>query len=269
MDNRKTLFLDTSILLEIAKASDYGQEIRRFIEQNGFILVIGVMNLIEIQKWKQYWHSVAIFISSVPFLIAETPENITRAEVENYPNEISLPIALDSSIFAYSADQTAEALESNLSGKVTRLEGAYRNEYRAIWQSFIANRESPENGKSFSASEVETFFLINVLQWLHLAGYKSFLQNQVSASRIINLKRFKSIYLPLLGIFVEYSINNKTGHPSDVGDFYQLGILPYVSASVLDNERNSLIHYINRHDLFSQELSTYNQKEFRERMSSS
>ena len=264
MNNKKTIFLDTSILLEIAKSPGLVGNVCKFIDGNDYTLVIGIMNLIEIQKWKRYWHGVTSFISSVPFVISKNSEYITKAEVEHYPNEASLPIALASSDFPYSREQTIQAFEINLNGKIAGFERNYRNQYRTIWQSFIDNRQTflPENGKSYTNAEVKTFFLITVMQWLYLDGYQHFLQREASAGRVINLECFKSIYLPLLGIFVEYFINKKNGKPSDVGDFYQLSIIPYVSLAVLDNERNSLIQNINKRKLFAQRFETYNHEDF-------
>lgn len=269
MDNRKTIFLDTLVLLELAKYPDWAESVRKFIEQNNYILVVGVMHLIEAYKWKRYWSEIANFISSVPFVISENPEKITKTEVANYPDEITLPVAFDPTHYPYSKDELKQAIEINLKGKVSHLEKNYRNEYRSIWQSMLDNRKTylPDNGKNYSNGELKVFFLMNVMTWLYTTGHQGFLQKKVSASEEIIIERFKSIYLPLVAIFVEYYVNKKNGKPSDVGDFYQLGIVPYVCTSVLDNERHNLIQRVNRQELFSQLLSTYNISEFKELVS--
>jgi hypothetical protein len=266
MDNRKTIFLDTLVLLEIAKHPNLAENVYKYIEKNCYVLVVGVMHLIEAYKWKRYWSEIAKFISSLPFIIAENPENITKAEVANYPNEITLPIAFNPADFPYSNDKLRQALEINLQGKVSRLEQNYRKEYRSIWQSMLDNRKTylPDNGKNYSGVELKIFFMMNVMAWLYTSGHKDFLQKKVSASQEIELECFKSIYLPLVAIFVEYYINKKDGKPSDVGDFYQMGIIPYVGLAVLDKERNALIQRVNREKLFPQRLQTCNLANFRQ-----
>jgi hypothetical protein len=266
MDNRKTIFLDTFVLLEIAKHPDWAENVHKFIEQNSYVLVVGVMHLIEAYKWKRYWSESANFISSLPFFIAENPENITKAEVAHYPDEITLPIAFNPADFPYSVDELRQAIEINLQGKISSLEQNYRNEYRTIWQSMLDNRKTylPDNGKNYSDVELKVFFMMNVMTWLYTSGHQDFLQKKISASQEIVLERFKSIYLPLVAIFVEYYINKKDGKPSDVGDFYQMGIIPYVDLAILDKERNALIQRVNREKLFPQRLQTCNLAEFRQ-----
>jgi hypothetical protein len=266
MDSRKTIFLDTSILLEIAKYPTWAGCVFNFIEQNDYVLVVEVMHLIEIYKWRKYWGGVAAFISSVPFVISENPENITKVEVTYYPQGISLPIAYNPAQSSLSKSELKQVIEILLKGKVSHLEQNYRNEYKNIWQSFLDNRKTflPDNGKNYSDSELKTFFQWNVSNWLYATGHKAFLEKLVSTSQGIVVECFKSIYLPLLAIFVEYHINKKKGKPSDVGDFYHLGIIPYVEFAILDNERHELIERINRESLFSQRLHTCNLKQFKQ-----
>ncbi len=265
MDNRKTIFLDSFVLIELAKHPIWTENVREFIERNSYVLAVGVMHLIEIYKWKRYWSEIANFISSVPFVISEKPEHITKAEVEHYPNEISLPLTFDSSKHSYSKPELKEAIEINLKGKIAGFEQNYRKEYRNIWQSILDNKKKylPDDGKSYSAVEMKVFFRINVLTWLFTGGHQNSLKREINPTQEVNIECFKSIYLPFLAIFVEYYINKKIGKPSDVGDFYQLGIIPYVSISVLDNERHNLIQRINRQGLFSQHLTVHNISEFK------
>ncbi|SRR5258706_6608414 len=269
MDNKRTIFLDTNVLLELGKFPDWAETVRNFIEQNNFVLVIGVMHLIEIYKWKRYWSEIADFISSVPFVISEKPENITDVEVANYPNEIPLPTTFESTHYQYSKDELKQAIEVNLKEKVYIFEKNYRSYYRSIWQGMLDTRKTypPSNGKNYSDAELKVFFLMNVMTWLNAAGHQAFLRKKVDASEVIILERFKSIYLPLVAILVEYYVGKKNGKPSDVGDFYQLGIIPYVDISVLDNERHDLIERVKRQELFPQALSTYNISKFKEQIS--
>lgn len=269
MSNIKTLLLDTFVLIEIAKNPDWSQDVCKFITQNDYTIVIGTMNLIELYKWEKYWGGVASFISSVKFVVAENPEQITNAEVENYPNEVVLPIAFNPSDYQFLSETLREAIEMNLKGKIAAFEKNYRNEYKSIWQPMRDNRKTypPDNGKNYSSVEIEVFLQTNVLQWLYTTKYKNFLERNISKSQAIDIKLFKSIYLTLLGLFVEYYINKKDGKPSDVGDFYQMSLLPYVSVAVLDKERHNLIQWINQEGLFPNKLCTYNLADFKKEIS--
>jgi hypothetical protein len=66
-----------------------------------------------------------------------------------------------------------------------------------------------------------------------------------------------------LAIFLEYYVGKKEGKPSDIGDFYQLSIIPYVNLAMLDKERNSLIQKINQQNLFPEKLIVCNLEKFK------
>src|SRR5262245_15325854 len=97
--DRKYIFLDSFIFMEIGRDNKLRDAIKSYILSNHLTLVIGVMNLIEVYKWKRYWSEVSDLISSVPFCIAENAERIADFEVSNYPNRIELPTSFCSSDF--------------------------------------------------------------------------------------------------------------------------------------------------------------------------
>lgn len=70
----------------------------------------------------------------------------------------------------------------------------------------------------------------------------------------INLEIFKSVYIQVLAVFIEFYVQKKVGKLSDMGDILQLSLVPYVDLAVLDNERNHLIQRFNREKLFSGHL---------------
>jgi hypothetical protein len=55
----------------------------------------------------------------------------------------------------------------------------------------------------------------------------------------------------------------KSGKSSDVGDIYQLAIIPYLHFAVIDNERNYLFQRINQGNLFPEKLNSCNLAQFR------
>jgi len=222
------------------------------------------MNLIEIYRWKKRWTEVADFISSVPFYIAQNPEEITDNEVLNYPNEVALPISFRSSDYSYSRAELEEAIEINLQGKISSFDKRYRSEQQNILEAILNNRSSfpPEKNGKYSSYQRWLFLQTNILKLL-FPTYGDFLKEKASKSQEIRIECFKSIYIQVLAIFLEYYVQRKDGKPSDVGDFYQLSYIPYVSLAVVDNERNDLIQRMNRTSAFPKRLSAHNLAQFR------
>ncbi len=96
-----------------------------------------------------------------------------------------------------------------------------------------------------------------------LPYHEEFLKRQSSISQEIKIECFKSVYIQALSIFLEYYVHGKDGKKSDVGDLFQLSILPYVSLAVVDNERYDLIQKINRQSLFPETLQACNLAQFK------
>jgi len=260
----KYLFLDSFVFIRIAEDAHLASEVRDYILANNYTLVVGVMNLIEVYKWKKYWEPVLDLISSVPFCIAENPERITTSEVSKYPNRIDLPTGFCSSEYSFSVDDFKKAIVVNLRKKISAFERNYRSYYQDIWKAILNNRKSfpPENDNKYSPSQRWLFLQTNVLKWLY-PDHKKFLEQQIAQSKEIAIESFKSVYLQMLAIFLEYYVQHKDGKPSDMGDFYQLSLLPYVDLAVLDNERYNLIQRINQQNLFSTNLPATNLEQFK------
>jgi hypothetical protein len=222
------------------------------------------MNLIEIYRWKKRWAEVADFVSSVPFCIAQNSEEITDNEVRNYPNEVALPTGFCSSNHTYSKTEMKEAIEINLSGKISLFDKRYRREQQGVLETIQKNRSifpPGENGK-YSSHQRWLFLQANVLKLL-LPTYRNFLDEQVSKSQEVRIECFKSIYIQILAIFLEYYVQGKDGKLSDVGDLYQLSYIPYTGLAIVDNERSDLIRRMNATNLFPQELPACNLAQFR------
>lgn len=260
----KYLFLDSFVFIRLAEDPRFAVEVRDYILANSYTLVIGVMNLTEVYKWKKYWEPVFDLISSVPFCIVDNPEKIATSEVSKYPNEIDLPTGFCSSESSFSEEDLKKAIEVNLHKKISAFEKNYRSYYRDVWKAILDDRKSfpAENGGKYSPFQQWLFLQTNVLKWLY-PDHKKFLEQQIAQSKEIKIERFKSVYIQMLAIFLEYYVQQKEGKPSDVGDFYQLSILPYVDLAVLDNERYNLIGQINKQNLFSENLPAINLAQFR------
>jgi hypothetical protein len=262
--SRKTIFLDSFAIVRIVANPSFMELVKQFIANENYTLIIGVMNLIEFYRWKKRWEEISEFISSVPFCIAPNPEQLTDAEVHNYPEEITLPIAFCSSDHSYTRIELQEAIEANLSGKISVFDQRYRKEQGNILQSILDNRRTfpPEENGKYSTFQRWLFLNTNVMRFL-LPTYKEFLEQRLSKQEEIKIGCFKSIYIQVLALFLEYYVQRKDGKPSDIGDLFQLSHIPYVDYAVVDNERSDLLQRMNRGGFFRTELPVYNLAQFR------
>jgi hypothetical protein len=220
----------------------------KYIHANSYILIVSIMNLMELYTWTRRWSEVADFISSVPFCIAENPEQILTLEVEHYPNPIELPVTFCSSDHSFSNAELKEATEINLKTKVALFEMAF---YRIVINIL------PMRTASIRLLRQWVFMQSNVLRFL-FPSYVSFVEEQKASAQVINIESFKSAYIQALIIFLEYCVQKKGGKSPDIGDIYQLAIIPYVDFAVMDNERNDFFKRINQGNLFPEKLNTCN-----------
>lgn len=260
----KTLFLDSFALVNVVADPAFAAAARNFVISRGYTLIIGVMNLVEIYRWKKRWSEVADLISSLPFDIAQNPDQIADEEARNYPNDIVLPVGFRSSDYSYSSAELKNALEVNLRDRISSFDQGYRKEQRSILEAILNNRSTfpPEADGKYSPFQRWLFLQTNVLRMLY-PKHRDFLNEQVSQSHEIRIDRFKSAFIQVLAIFLEYYIQKKDGKPSDIGDFYQLSLVPYVAVAVVDNERKNLIQRMNRTGLFPKDLPAFSLAEFR------
>ena len=263
--NNKTIFLDHFALVRVTSDQLFAAIVKEFVISNEYTLIIGVMNLIELYRWKKRWSEVIDLIASMPFCIAQNPEEITDSEIRNYPKEISLPTGFCSSDYTYSYTDLKGAIEINLRGKIASFDRRYRDEQQNILEDILNNRNSfpPEEDGRYSSYQRWLFLQTNVLKLL-FPTHGDYLKRQLGKSQEIRIECFKSIFIQVLAIFLEYYVQKKDGKPSDIGDLYQLSYIPYISLAVVDNERNDLIQRMNRTGLFSKRLPACNLAQFRD-----
>ena len=260
----KIIYLDTFALTAIATDSSLMSSVIKYIRDNSYVLIVGIMNLMELYTWPKRWSEVSEFISSVPFCIAQNPENILELEIQNYPSEIELPTNFCSSEHSFSQVELKGAIEINLKHKISAFEGNYRKQYEGILNSILGDRKNypPDENGRYSAAGKLIFMQINVLKFL-FPRHNAFVAEQKAKSSLIKIECFKSAYIQALIIFLEYYVQKKQGKPSDIGDIYQQAIIPYVDLAIIDNERNDLFQRINRDEPFPGKLNTWTLSQFK------
>jgi hypothetical protein len=255
---KRYIYLDTFACVRVAADPALASAARAYIVGEGFVLVVGAMNLMELVGWPKRWSEVVSFVSSVPFAIAHNPDKIAAREIDSYPGELSsLPIGFSSGDHSFPADEISTALSLHLRGKVADFEREFRSSNEEALRVIVRKRDSflPEKSGRYSAVEREMFMQSSVLGML-FQEHSDFLRGALAAAQAegrregINIERFKSAYIQALAVFCEYYVQKKVGKVSDVGDILQLSLVPYVDLAVLDKERNDLIQRFNREALF-------------------
>jgi hypothetical protein len=261
----KTVYLDTFAFVKIAADESRAAAARRYFEEGGWELVVGTLNLLEIYSWPSCWSSVATFIASVPFCIAQNSDRVADAEVASYPGEIMLPTGFRSSDYAFSHADLREALEENLRVKIASFNEGFKGAYEDTLRTIVEDRDSfpPESGRKHSP-EQRWFFLQKAVLSMLFPRHAAFLKKLVASQEVIKIDLFRSVYIQALAIYLEYHVQRKIGKPSDVGDICQLALVPYVDLAVLDNERNDLVQRMNRENQFQQRLPSCRLSEFLE-----
>lgn len=180
----------------------------------------------------------------------------------SYPNGLaSLPVGFFSSDHSFSADELEDALSLHLRGEIAELARRFRNSTDETLRTILNKRESflPEKSGKYSSIERQMFMHSSVLSML-FPEHRYFLGHALAVAKAegrnegINLEIFKSVYIQVLAVFIEFYVQKKVGKLSDMGDILQLSLVPYVDLAVLDNERNHLIQRFNREKLFSGHL---------------
>src|SRR4030095_12095377 len=156
----KRVYLDTFAFVKIAADASKAEAARRYLEEGGWELVVGALNLLEIYSWPSCWSSVAAFISSVPFCIAQNSDEVADAEVARYPDRITLPTSFRSSDSTFSGADLGKVLEEILRVKIALFNRGFKGRYQEVLRSIVAERDSfpPDSGRKHSP-EQRWFFL--------------------------------------------------------------------------------------------------------------
>jgi hypothetical protein len=260
-NQRPTLFLDTLALVRIAANPIHSAQVTSHINEQGKLLIVSVWNLIELYQHQRRWTEVIQFITSVPFCLAQNPEQILDSEVQSYPVKAILPTGFCSYEHEFSAGDLAQAIETNLQDKISRYDTSYRREYMSVLDAMITNRATfpPEANGKYSTFQRQLFLQTNVLRRL-LSAHRDFVEAHQSEE--IHIAHFRSVYIQMLILFLEYYVQGKLGKPSDVADFQQICYIPYVNLAVLDKERASVVQRINRLKAFPEPLVAFNLAQF-------
>lgn len=236
------LFLDCCVLADIAEDPYLFQSAYRFVKNGSYTLVISSFLLLELRSHRLSPQAIK-FISSLPFVIAETSDVILGREAQLYPMCVELPTGYSSVDWPGKPEELCNVLLEHMDTKIREFETTFKKEKETIWfdiksrvQRFAASNPSG----IYTPSEVWIFLEDSVLRMLASEDLQK-ITNEANGQHYVEINCFKSALLQSSAIFFEYCIQRKQGKPSDLGDFYHLAYLPYCDLSVVDSERNDLI----------------------------
>lgn len=259
----KKVYLDTFALVKIAADAGLRQAARKYFDEDDRELVVGALNLVEVYPHQRRWSEVADLIASVPFCIAQNPDQVADVEVASYPEAITLPVVFRSSDHRFSRTELGDAIEKNMRIKVASFSRNFRGRYEETLEALLEDRDSfpPDSGCRHSTAQKWIFLQKSVLAMLS-PRHLGFLKKLLASQEQIRIELFRSVYIQALAVYLEYHVQKKKGKLSDVGDILQLALLPYMDEAVLDNERNDLVMRINREWPPPEELQSCTWSEF-------
>jgi len=255
----KTIFLDSFMFIKAFKDASLQTKLQNYLTAQGRILVVNAVSLIEIYlDQPSRWEEIADFLSAVPFCIAKNPENIFAEEVKHYPYTIPLPLDFCSQAHADSMTELRKAIEDNIKSKIPAFLRSYKKEREEFMSKILTRIHKLPDGTG--DRNVALFIYTNepILEDL-LRYHKSFLDSHALP---IEVKSFRSSYIPNLSMFLEYYVAKKIPKKGDMGDFFHMSYVPYVNEAVIDGERFDMLERINRSGLLSEPLVAYNWRQF-------
>ncbi len=252
------IFIDTFALAKITQNSEFRNKVIDFIDSNKLTLAINILVLIEIYKWKSSWGNILDFFVSIPFVITKNIDVLFKEEVDNYPNEIELPVALHSSQLGNNKWIVKKDFEINFNDKISEFENEYRIYSKEILSDIINEKKKflPEKDGKYSVFQTWLYLKTNLIKDLYIY-HKWFIDKYRNKDNIIE-ECFKSRNIVTISIFYEYYIQNKKAKDSDLGDYWHLTYIPYYDYAILDNERFNLINRMKNDKKIKQVENLYN-----------
>lgn len=243
---QKLLFLDTFILTDAGEDKEFANQLIEYILRDNWTLTLNTMSLIEVYGRQQCLEGFLEFLVKVPFVIVGDFLKILEAEVLAYPAAAALPIGYCSSSCP-NKEILKQAIHINLVDKIAPYSESYRARQKGCHEAMLLRRDSFMRDLRTKPGKFNKWLFLqsDILETLY-KEHRDFVLKFKKRSEYIQIELFKSALIQSLSIYVEYYIQRKNGKRSDVGDFFHLPLIPYVSMAVLDKEKVNLIDKIRK-----------------------
>lgn len=264
------IFLDNWVLSDFTD-EDWKDQLSQFIHRNNFTILINGLSATEIYNpgWKDAGESertirIANFLSQHPCVIVN-PQNVFRAEFENYPEKLACaPVELSLDALASSHREPAllnifraekMLLESGVDIRkwaehYSILKSTWLKDAEAIIENACEKGTLKRNNRGefidLNASKEE---FLNTLDRRIFSLFSSE-EREALGTKIVDLfmgatKELPAVRFSSLCFWCAYIENDKSfqmkRNGSDIGDFYQMSLIPYCSVFTVDNTMNRLL----------------------------
>ncbi len=261
----KYIFLDNWVLADYTKPN-LQPNLSKYLEKNQFTVIIDSLSLTELYNpgWRNAPEGdrtarVTDFLSRHPVAIVD-PVKLFRAEIENYPNLVhTLPIELDMEIL--SAEHRKQTLKLLLQGdtlfinqgKDIKIWSQNYEKLKSTWLSDIDNiiEKASQAGilirdeaGRFTQLETDKEKFLLTLDRRYFAFFDTSEMKELG-TKIVELFLSETSKLPAIRFtslcfwyaYIQIDKTHLTSRaPSDVGDFYQMSMIPYCTVFTTDNK---------------------------------
>ena len=259
------IFLDNWVISDYTKP-DKQSYLSKYLEENQFTIIIDSLSLTEL--YNPGWQNTLAgertaratnFLSKHPVIIVD-PVKLFRAEIENYPKLVhNLPIELDMETLP--AEHRKQTLKMFLQGD--QLFIAQGKDINVWFQNYeklksgwlndidnIINRASDsglltrDKTGIFTQLEIEKEKFLLTLDRRHFAHFDA-IERENLGTKIVELfiseiGKLPAIRFTSLCFWYAYIQTDNTHlisrAPSDIGDFYQMSMIPYCKVFTTDNK---------------------------------
>lgn len=266
---RKYIFLDNWVLSKLTGAG-VRHRLITFLKSNDYTGLI--TSLLMTELYNPGWETTAKedravkavdFLSEIRCVIVD-PDKVFRAEIDRYPDPLkTMPVELD--LQEIPDDQRAQILLQFMRRDISFLnqgkdiEGWCKNykklkgEWLNTTKSIIDHARNEgilkqnKKGKFIDLEKSKELFLLTLdLRHIHSVAEKDALLTKIIAQKSSG-NWFDLLAIRVTSLCIWYSYididpsNIPPYKPSDIGDYYHIGLIPYCSAFTIDNPMQKLL----------------------------
>jgi hypothetical protein len=258
----KYIFLDNWVYSRLTDAENE-RRLSAFINHKGYTILISTLSFVELYNpnWekageKDRMNKTVHFLSKHPSVII-SPEKVWQAEIKSYPNQVSfLPIELD--LQNISSESRASKLLSILKSETMKEWVRDYAQTKMIWFSNVdkiienacinGDLLKDKKGIFIELEKHKEIFLLSLdLRTVEPSEIDSLLKKLGEAKKKEQLKltavRLSSLCFWYSYINIDQS-NKMKRNGSDIGDFYNISLLPYCSAFTTDGSMYGMLKRI-------------------------
>jgi len=249
----RVAYFDTNIISHLAKNKQLWPKLDEFLVQHGFILGMGIAQLMELSDAPGLYQSLAELLSAVPSGLLKQENTIVDEEVEAYPGRRT------ETLFHPFTFRNPEELWRDLPDLLSSSKMNDMREFQLRYSRLmplrheqVKNNFPPLKTGNYNREQANQFARVLTVQWLH-SSYHDFIMGFNDNPAGFHPEVFLSIRLFALVIFYKYYLRRRDPKKvSDFGDLYHLFLIPYCNLVVIERDLCNVLNQIKRnHDILT------------------